>query len=386
MTSRRCFILSGTWSDSPVSTHFRALAGGLVKRGHQVVFLVDKHNYDVEDHDGNPAVYTWPSPRPTRLRDAIFLRSIIDKYRPDCMVSAFGSTNVMLAVGWWMGIPCRATWYLTLTDAIVIDDQLSTFKFRLLQRRKRWVYSLATHVLPNSAAGKQDACDQYGIPEDKCTVLYLSLPDPTPELGDQPIEVQPYRTICVGRLHPTKGQDVLLSAIPHLAKEFPEAVFEFVGDGPCRADCEQLATDLGIDDHVQFSGRVPHDEVMRRMAAATVSVVPSRSECFGLVNIESLATGTPVVASDVGGIGEIFDDGVEGYLVPSEDPQALADRLSAILGDHNLRARMSESALRRFEKFEQGRLIAQQVEWFESLVASPQEACLAQKSNGARPS
>jgi glycosyltransferase involved in cell wall biosynthesis len=176
------------------------------------------------------------------------------------------------------------------------------------------------------------------------------------------------RTICVGRLHPTKGQDVLIRAIARLKDRFPDARFEFVGDGPCMDDCVKLAEELEIADRCRFTGRLTHDEVLRRLATSSVSVVPSRSECFGLVNIESLAVGTPVVASHVGGISEIVNDGEEGFLVPPDDPVSLAERLGELLGDPELRAEMTDKALQRFQYFAQQRLIGEQVDWLESLI------------------
>jgi glycosyltransferase involved in cell wall biosynthesis len=348
---RHCYMLAGSWSESPVSTHFRALADELAARGHTVVFLVDRCNHEVENHTGNPAVYTWPSFRPTRVRDAWFLRRLIKNYRPDFVIGAFGSTNWMTVVGWLMRVRCRLVWYLTLSDQIETDGQIGRWKLNLLNWRKRLVYSLATHVIPNSLAGSEDVQRVHGVSNEKCNVLYLSLPDPKRELGEFDFRFQKDRTICVGRFNLSKGQDVLLKSIARLKDRFPHAVFEFVGDGPCKAACEQLARELGL----------------RRMAQSYVSVVPSRNECFGLVNIESLAMGTPVIASDVGGIGEILRDGEEGYLVPPDDPESLADRLAAILSDPELRDRMSRKATMRFTRFEQSNLIGEQVDWIESL-------------------
>lgn len=106
------------------------------------------------------------------------------------------------------------------------------------------------------------------------------------------------------------------------------------------------------------------------MATASVCVVPSRSEAFGRVNIEAMAAGTPVVASGVGGIPEIVRDGQDGFLVPPDNPQALADKLRLILSDPALRAAMGQSARQRFlDCFEQQANVARQADWFEALVA-----------------
>ncbi|WP_442508732.1 glycosyltransferase family 4 protein [Novipirellula sp. SH528] len=371
--NRRCYFFAGTWSESPVSTHIRAMSDELVRRGHQVVFIVDKRNVAAENRESNPAIYTWPSARPTKIADALFLRKLIKQYRPDCLFAAFGSTNVMLSVGWLMRVPTRVVWYLTMADAISIDGQIKRWKLRILKIRKRLIYRLATHVVPNSVAGLQDAHLVYGVPTEKCNVLYLSLPDPKLELKDLELTHDVNRTICVGRLHPTKGQDVLLKAIARLKEDFPNTIFEFVGDGPCREECERIAEELGISERCRFLGRLPHDEVLRRMAAASVSIVPSRSECFGLVNIESMAMGTPVIASNVGGIGEIFNDGEEGFLVPPDDPTSLALRLAEVLGNPQLRHMMSGKAQLRFQDFEQNNVVSRQVDWIETLNSNQTE-------------
>ncbi|MFO7323659.1 MAG: glycosyltransferase family 4 protein, partial [Chloroflexota bacterium] len=131
------------------------------------------------------------------------------------------------------------------------------------------------------------------------------------------------------------------------------------------------AQQLGVVDRCTFVGKVPHDEVLARMAASTVCVVPSRSEAFGLVNIEAMAVGTPVVTSRVGGIVEIVREGQDGFLVPPDDPQALANRLYLILSDPALRAQMGQNARQHFlDRFEQRANIVKQADWFEALVAN----------------
>ena len=108
---------------------------------------------------------------------------------------------------------------------------------------------------------------------------------------------------------------------------------------------------------------------MKRMALATATVVPSRSEGFGLVNIESLAVGTPVVASSVGGIVEVIRDGIDGFLVPPDNPELLAERLHLLLSNSELRSTMSRNARERFlTTFEQSKVIKEQADWLAASV------------------
>lgn len=106
------------------------------------------------------------------------------------------------------------------------------------------------------------------------------------------------------------------------------------------------------------------------MSSAVVTVVPSRDEAFGYVNIESLAVGTPVVASNVGGIPEIIRDGIDGYLVPAEDELTLAEKLKKILSNSRIQQNMSKNARLRFlDSFELTSAVRREAQWYEDLAS-----------------
>jgi glycosyltransferase involved in cell wall biosynthesis len=133
--------------------------------------------------------------------------------------------------------------------------------------------------------------------------------------------------LFVGNLVPVKAVDVLLAAWGMLRD--PDAALRIVGDGAERGRLEAMAARLP---GVSFLGALGQPEVARWMAAADVLVLPSRSEGMPNVVVEALASGVPVVASGVGGIGELVADGANGKLVPPGDPAALAGALSSALG------------------------------------------------------
>jgi glycosyltransferase involved in cell wall biosynthesis len=119
-----------------------------------------------------------------------------------------------------------------------------------------------------------------------------------------------------------------------------------------------------------FAGNLPRQEVLARMAVAALVVVPSRAEALGLVNVESLAMGTPVVAARVGGIDEIIRNGRDGFLVPADDPAALGARIGQLLRDADERRRMGAAARDGFlTRFESRANIGQQVAWYEQLAS-----------------
>jgi D-inositol-3-phosphate glycosyltransferase len=164
------------------------------------------------------------------------------------------------------------------------------------------------------------------------------------DLGDHPV------LLFVGRIQPLKGVDVAVRALAELTPAHPDALLVIVGgasgvDGPAeQVRVRRLVDELGLADRVRFVDPQPHHLLSTYYRAADVCLVPSRSESFGLVALESAACGTPVVAADVGGLSTLVDQGRTGFLVDSRDPVAYADALAAVLDTPALGARMGATA------------------------------------------
>jgi glycosyltransferase involved in cell wall biosynthesis len=135
----------------------------------------------------------------------------------------------------------------------------------------------------------------------------------------------------VGRLVPIKGHEWLLKAAPRVLAEFPHATFVFLGEGPLLDQLQQLAAGLGISDHVMFLGA--RQDVPECLAAFDLFAFPSLNEGMGRALIEAMAVGLPAVATCVGGIPDVVEDGETGLLVPARDETALADALLKLLRD-----------------------------------------------------
>ncbi|RBY83283.1 glycosyltransferase family 4 protein [Blastococcus sp. TF02A-26] len=148
----------------------------------------------------------------------------------------------------------------------------------------------------------------------------------------------------VGRLAPQKRPDVLVQAFG-LMQERSELVV--VGDGPDRELVERAAAESPARERITLRGFVAHDAVPGVLASLDVLVLPSAYEEMGSVLTEAMAAGLPVVASDVGGIPTVVDDGVTGLLVPPLDPPALAAALDRVVGDADLRTRLAAGARER---------------------------------------
>ncbi|WP_411111296.1 glycosyltransferase family 4 protein [Streptomyces sp. c-19] len=162
-------------------------------------------------------------------------------------------------------------------------------------------------------------------------------------LSDRPV------VVCVSRLVPRKGQDTLIRAMPRILRRVPEAVLLIVGGGPYEKDLRRLAAETGVAGSVRFTGAVPWSELPAHYGAGDVFAMPCRTrrggldvEGLGIVYLEASATGLPVVAGDSGGAPDAVLDGETGWVVRGESSEDTADRVTTLLLDPELRARMGE--------------------------------------------
>jgi len=163
-----------------------------------------------------------------------------------------------------------------------------------------------------------------------------------PEPPPPPVEP---RLLCIGRLIPIKGHEFLLRALAQAREEVPELSLDLAGTGPLEPRLRALAEQLGMAGAVRFLGYVsPVAPAIERSLAV---VVPSLGEGFGLVALEAMERGRAVVASRVGGLGEIVADGVTGRLVPPGEVAPLAEALAAVARDPAEAARLGAAGRER---------------------------------------
>jgi len=143
-----------------------------------------------------------------------------------------------------------------------------------------------------------------------------------------------------------KGLDISLRVIAELKHRYADVHLTVVGDGDKQADYEALAEELGIVSDVEFCGRLGGEKLVSAYQSADVLIMPSRQESFGMVLIEAMACGIPVVASAVEGIPDVVDDGEVGFLVEPEDIGGFASRIAKLFDDPALYFRYCENARR----------------------------------------
>ena len=174
--------------------------------------------------------------------------------------------------------------------------------------------------------------------------------------------------LFVGSLIERKGAKYLIAAMQDVVRKFPSCRLVLIGEGPLRSSLSDLTRKLGLEQHVTFLRFRPQEEVRGWMQRARLLVLPSLEEAQGVVLLEALACGTPIVASQVDGIPEVVTPDV-GLLVPPSDSVAISDAIQQLLGDHRRWRGMSRQARRRAEtRYSWNRTASQFVSIYRSVA------------------
>jgi glycosyltransferase involved in cell wall biosynthesis len=263
--------------------------------------------------------------------------------------------------------------YISLNQTMVkdaIDRLLGTF----MQQ--------CHHIIVPSPSIKQMLAELYGVTE-QVTVL------PTG------IDTAPYRSadgesirrregwgdeqviISAGRLAKEKNWETLIEAVAEAAKTVSNIRLVILGDGDERRDLEKLAKKLGVNDKINLPGLVPFEEIPEYLAAADLFSFASISETQGLVTMEAMAAGLPVVAVDASGTSDVVRDGKDGLLTEN-DPKDLAQAIVRVLQDNELRESLKAAALDKVESFDIKRQSAQMVAVYEKAIDAHRNGRLIQ--------
>ncbi|UCE96963.1 MAG: glycosyltransferase family 4 protein [Candidatus Bathyarchaeota archaeon] len=208
-----------------------------------------------------------------------------------------------------------------------------------------WACFEATRVVVTTNSMKGEICGHFHVPGDKVDVIPNAI-----EVEKFNVEVD-YRAIrgrfgigdheklvlFVGRLVPQKGIEYLIRAMPRISWRFPEVKLVIVGEGWMRSHLEWLANQSGQSWRINFAGFISDKDLLALAKSADVMVVPSVYEPFGIVALEGMAAGTPVVASQVGGLAEVVEHDKTGVYVYPRSPDSIAWGIERILSDSGYR-------------------------------------------------
>jgi glycosyltransferase involved in cell wall biosynthesis len=211
--------------------------------------------------------------------------------------------------------------------------------------------SLARQYVVVSGALKNFLSQKCSIPPERITVIRngIDLSILSPSQDDASVGKMLNRSGpvigAIARLHREKGIDLLIRSFYHLAKNYPEATLMIIGDGPERQNLEKLCESLGPKKKIVFTGFQPDPH--RYFCLFDIFALASRTEAMPITLMQAMAWGLPVVATRVGGVSELIEDGEEGLLVPAEDEFLLTRSMSLILKDGELGKMLGANAQAR---------------------------------------
>ncbi|NUM46987.1 MAG: glycosyltransferase [Anaerolineales bacterium] len=343
-----------------------AFRESLTALGHNV-FIFAQHASDYEDTE--PFIFRYPAinlPIQAKIPAAIPISPFVDRLLPSLKLDVIhthhpfllGQTAATKAEE--LGLPLIFTFhtryrqyvhYFPLPQETVqefLRDAVDIWMGEFMQK--------CHHIVVPSESVKTQMKEEYGI-EEGVTVI------PTG------VDLRPYEQadgrairaargwandqvlISVGRLAPEKNWKTLLEAFARLLPTHPALRLALLGHGPSLDDLKNLAQDLGIAPRVEFVGTVPFEDIPRYLKAADMFVFASTSETQGLVTMEALAAGLPVVAVEASGTRDVVRNGQDGVLTEN-DPDALAQAIQRVLDNKTLYQFFKNASLRRAKDFD----------------------------------
>lgn len=353
----------------------------LMKQGHNVFVFAQSDN-DYKDNE--PFIFRYPS-LPLPLGDisaAIPVSPFVDQLLPILKLDVIhthhpillGQTAARKAAE--LGLPLVFTFhtqYWEYTHYIPFPQEaIQEFLKNAVHKWLKDFMQKCQHIIIPSESMKDYLVKEYGL-EERYTVVptgtnlepFLAADGKSlrQEKGWQDETI----LISVGRLAAEKNWETLLQAFAKVYSEHPDVRLILIGDGPARESLQTLATELGIAERVTFTGSLPFEEVPAYLKAADVFSFASITETQGLVTIEAMAAGLPVVSVDGSGTRDIVEHGKQGFLVEN-DADALANGLNQLLSDPGQMKRFRHNALKKAKTFDVDLLSRQMISVYEQAI------------------
>ena len=248
-------------------------------------------------------------------------------------------------------------------------------------KSEKEIVANADCIVTSTDEGKNNLINLYSASPEKISVIPPGVNLDFFHPGDKEnarrdLDLKDYRRVLLfaGRLQPFKGLDLLLHAMTNLPNHGITRLLVVggnAGKGDERAKMNSLVKKLGISEMVGFVGAVEHEDMPKFYNAADICVVPSYHESFGMVAVESLACGTPVVASRVGGLATIVQDGETGYLFDERSPEALATYLCLLMSENEIRNSMAGAARQSVMKYNWSSTAHRLFQMYQELLGQP---------------
>lgn len=359
----------------------------LMNQGHNVFVFAQA---DVNYEDTEPFIFRYPSlqlPLPGDISTALPVSPFVEQLLPSLKLDVIHTHHPVLLGqtaarrAHEMGLPLVFTFHTQYWEYThYVPFPIEAIQEFLKNRVHKWLREYVQkcqHIIIPSESMRDFLVQEYGLHE-----LYTVIPTGTnlePFLKADGKALRKEKgweketiLISVGRLAPEKNWDTLLQAFAKVAPEHPKLRLVLIGDGPAKDGLQQLSSDLGIARQVTFTGSLPFEEIPVYLKAADVFTFASVTETQGLVTIEAMAAGLPVVAVDGSGTRDIMEHDKQGFLVEN-DPDALAEGIRKLLSDPQRIKRFSHNALKKAKTFDVNMLGKKLVDVYQQAIEDKKE-------------
>ena len=276
----------------------------------------------------------------------------------------YGSTTFGRIAAILIGIPCIVHEHMFDKGIPFYQKWMDCFLGRI-----------TNHAIAVSESVKDFLVDYRAIPAKNVRVIYNGVPLEIFREGNAIMKdwksslniPESHKLVAViGRLHPIKGHRYFLEAAKQILSKYKDVTFLVVGDGDLLSALQEQSRNLGITANVIFMGYC--DDVPSLLHEIDIEVISSLSEGVPLTLFEAITAGCAVIASDVGGLGEVIKDGESGFLVPSKNPKALAERILLLLNDKTLLHTIKSRAKEVSHKYNISNTVQKLEEYYEDIL------------------
>ncbi|MBR9975312.1 MAG: glycosyltransferase family 4 protein [Bacteroidetes bacterium] len=343
-----------------MASHALELARAHVQNGHRLELVHPVHGAGedhIEEMEGFIVHKLFVNSQTPKWKHVLYIRKVRDYVRKLHAATAFDVLH------WHDLTPnCWSTWTLRNDLPLVWTNHTSNYlemfetgvgrtKIKLFLGHADAIISPSRELYEKSTATGIDPKRNFYIPNGVDAAKFR--PDNSFGVIDKDYAIDPARPVivCPRRLEPKNGVEYFIRAVPLVRAEMPEVQFLIVGGGfpDERKRFEGLLREAGEARDVFFTGNVPNSAMPKFYALSTIAALPSLMEATSISGLEAMASGLPLVGTNIGGIPEIIEDGESGLLVEARSPEQLAQAFLRLLRDADLRRRLGEGARRRVE-------------------------------------
>lgn len=267
---------------------------------------------------------------------------LLNQIRPDVIVASEYNQTVQTAFTW---ARLRRIPFVSWTDGTIRSEK-DFGRARLLMRHR--IISKADSFIASSSSSRELQI-KYGAPAEKTHVSYLTVKTDAYQVQHTPKNDGVFRLLFVGRLVKGKGLPLLFDAMKHIQGNWH---ITMAGDGPERENLEALAAEYQITDKVTFTGFLQREALTELYAQSDLFVHPTLNDCFGLVILEAMCAGLPVITTIYAdGAPDLIENGISGIILDPNDTEVFAGAIQKCIDDPEFAAEMGRNALARTEIF-----------------------------------